>query len=93
MDSIKQITGKSNMQNYLDKFGGATRIAFLVFILNLNALTWYALIFYPETRFLTVFAVFSNIISGVTGFFTGKSISESKNSQQPTVDNQTVQQG
>ena len=79
--------------NILDAFGGATRVAFLIFILNLNALTWYALIFYPETRFLTIFAVFSNIISGVVGYFTGKSTTEIKMNNAMSVGNSTSQVG
>ena len=58
--------------------GGATRVAFLIIVLNLNALMWYSLIHYPDTRFLTIFALFSNITTGIVTYFTTKSMYESK---------------
>lgn len=67
------------MINFLDKMGGATRIAFLILVLNLNALMWYSLVHYPDTRFLTIFALFSNITTGIVTYFTTKSMYESKN--------------
>lgn len=66
------------MTNILDKyFGGATRFAMLVVVINLNALLWFALIYYPDTRFLTIFVLFSNIATGIVTFFTTKSAIES----------------
>lgn len=66
------------MINILEKLGGATRVAFLVLVVNLNALMWYSLVYYPDTRFLTIFALFSNITTGIVTYFTTKSMYESK---------------
>lgn len=80
------------MINYLKELG-ATRIAMLIIVINLNALMWYSLVFYPDTRFLTVFALFSNITTGIVTFFTTKSMYESKADNELKVDNSTSQLG
>lgn len=63
---------------------GATRISMLLLVLNACGLSWFALIFYPDSVFTPIFALVSNITSGVVGFFIAKSTQDSgKPSVQP----------
>ena len=65
------------MTDFFEKLG-VTRISMLVLVLNTCALSWFAIVFYPDSVFTPVFALMSNITSGVVGFFIAKSTQESK---------------
>jgi len=78
------------MINFLKELG-ATRIAMLILVINACALSWFALIFYPDSVFTPIFALISNITSGVVGFFIAKSTQEGKGiaMNKPTTDQQS----
>lgn len=61
-------------------FQSATRVSMLLLIIALIIINFSALWFYPDTAFKDTFMLFSNITSGVVGFFTGKSMQESSKS-------------
>lgn len=58
-------------------FNSATRLALIILIVILCIITVYVTIRYIPERFTAVFGLFSSVISGILGFFTGKSMKES----------------
>lgn len=66
-------------------FQSATRVSMLLLIIALIVINFSALWFYPDTAFKETFMLFSNITSGIVGFFTGKSMQEGGRATQPEV--------
>lgn len=63
-------------------FQSATRVSMLMLIFSLVLINFLALWFYPETAFKETFMLFSNITSGIVGYFTGKSMQDSNKPMQ-----------
>lgn len=65
-------------------FNSATRLALIILIVILCIITVYVTIRYIPERFTAVFGLFSSVISGILGFFTGKSMKESTTGTPPS---------
>lgn len=64
-------------------FQSATRVSLLILLVSLVGINVFALVYYPDTVFRDVFAVFNTTVVAVTSYFFGKSAGQQEKRADP----------